>query len=364
MYTRYSFNALCWTFGALGAGVLAVLAARSGQLPDDLAVYRGATSTWLAGGDLYEFHRANGDGFTYPPAAGLLLLATALVPIPLLAASWVACTAAACGWCAVRLSRAGCVPSGVVFALLLFAAPGRSNLGFGQISVFVFALTLIDACAPSRSFGRGVLTGVAAAIKLTPLPFLLMFAVRREWADLRRCLIACAATTAVGTLIAPGATDEYLRTGVGAVSVVSNWSSTGNQSLRAALARHGVGGPWWVLPAAAVLIGALWWTARRRHQVLEVRDWAVVGCATILACPVSWTHHRFWVVVALLLPGVWESGWRRWLRIALLAFTVIGPIGDSDLLAVALALILVVSWRPPACSVPAPRRERLTAWRQ
>ncbi|KYH45975.1 glycosyltransferase 87 family protein [Branchiibius sp. NY16-3462-2] len=357
-------NSLLWLVCALGAAVLAVLAARSGQLPDDLAVYRGATTTWLGGGDLYAFHRANGDGFTYPPAAGLVLLATALLPIPVLAAGWVVSTAAACAWCAVRLGRAGSVPSAVAFAFLLFAAPGRSNLGFGQVSVFVFALTLVDACAPPRMLRRGVLTGVAAAIKLTPLPFVLMFAVRREWADLRRCLVAGGVTTAVGALIAPGATDAYLRTGVSAVSVVTNWSSTGNQSIRAALARGGVAGHWWLLLAALVMTGALRWTARRRHQALEVRDWAIVGCATILACPVSWTHHRFWVVVALLLPGVWALGWRRWLRVALLCATALGPIGDSDLIVVAVTLLALASWRPPACSAPAVDRERLTVWRQ
>lgn len=364
MYTRYSGNLACWTSSIIAVCALAVLAARSGHLPDDLAVYQGATSTWLRGGDLYRFQRDNGDGFTYPPAAGLVLLPTALIPVPVLAAGWVLGTAAACAWCAIRLTRESRRPSGVVFALLLFAAPGRSNLGFGQISVLVFALTLTDACAPTRAPWRGLLTGIAAALKLTPLPFVLMFAVRRDWADLRRCLFSFGVTTGIGALVAPGATEDYLRTGVGAVSVVSDWSSTGNQSVRAALARFGVAGSWWVLPAAAVMLGALWWTARRRHQLLDLRDWAVIGCATVLACPVSWTHHRFWVLAALLIPGVWQTGWRRVLRLVLLTLTVIGPVGESDLIVTATALTVVAMWRPPACSVIRRERERLTAWRQ
>lgn len=364
MYTRYSPDAAVWTLSAIAVGVLAVLAARSGQLPDDLAVYHGAMTTWLGGGDLYRFQRANGDGFTYPPAAGLVLLPTALIPVPVLAAGWVLGTAAAAAGCAVRLTQRSAIPSGIAFALLLFAAPGRSNLGFGQISLFIFTLTLADACAPPRAPWRGVLTGVAAAIKLTPLPFMIMFAVRREWADLRRCLIACTVTTAVGALIAPGATEDYLRSGVGAVSVVSDWSSTGNQSLRAALARGGIQGSWWVLPAGAVMLGALWWTARRRHQPLELRDWAVLGCATILACPVSWTHHRFWVIAALLVPQVWQTRWRRTLRWVLLLLVIIGPIGESDLIVTATALTVLAVWRPPTCSATPRERERLTAWRQ
>jgi alpha-1,2-mannosyltransferase len=67
--------------------------------------------------------------------------------------------------------------------------PVRTTLALGQINIVLMALVAFDLLLPStwftvagRTVGwpRGVLTGIAAAIKLTPLVFLLYFLARRD----------------------------------------------------------------------------------------------------------------------------------------------------------------------------------------
>ncbi len=62
--------------------------------------------------------------------------------------------------------------------------PVNMTFGFGQINVLVALLVLADlAILPrlkSHSIPRGIMTGIAGALKLTPLIFVLfLFATRR-----------------------------------------------------------------------------------------------------------------------------------------------------------------------------------------
>lgn len=356
---------------AAGAVVVAVLLARAltpGYLPDDLAVYQGATRDWLAGGDLYAFRRPNGDGFSYPPAAAVLLLWTAALPDPTLAGIWVAGTVAAVGLAAAVLARRTGASGSGAFFILLAAAPGRSNLDFGQVSVLVFALTVMDACWSPRH-AQGWLTGVAAAIKVTPMLFIVMFAVRRQWAALARSLAACMGMTAAAAVVDPGVTRRYFSQGLLGVAQVTDWDGPGNQSLRAMFSRCGAGGPGWVIAAAAVVLAALTWTARRRRHELVVADWCVVGIAITLASPISWTHHRYWVLAPLLLAGVWRQPVRRWLRRLLLVAAFVGPV--ALLGAAEIGVIAAVATGVAVMTAPGDRhphvvrpRDRIGSWRQ
>lgn len=54
----------------------------------DLKVYVGAIQSHLDGVGLYSFAAANGDPFTYPPVAALILLPLALLPQVIVLAAW------------------------------------------------------------------------------------------------------------------------------------------------------------------------------------------------------------------------------------------------------------------------------------
>lgn len=298
--------------------VLAGAAFSREVLPDDLAVYRGAVDAWLTGGDLYGFARANGDAFTYPPATALTLAWVHLLPVNGLATAWVLGSGLLLGWCAIALHRSAGIGPGVAYAVLLGSAAGRSNLAFGQFSVVIFALCLLDATVcPTRR--RGWLTGIAAALKLTPLVFLPGLTAAGRWRPLRRALLAAGVVTALGVMILPTATLHYLRTGVWGVSTVSNWDSPGNQSLRAVLARSGAPAGWISLGLSlTILVGVLAWLNRHRAVVDDLTLWVILGLLSILISPVSWTHHRFWLCVPILMPKLWTTPARQLLRLVLL----------------------------------------------
>jgi alpha-1,2-mannosyltransferase len=150
---------------------------------------------------LYSYAAANGDPFNYPPLALLPFLG--LVHLPLLAARllWQALCLAAVGLTAVVLARRWptrlLAPrrAGLLIALgLMVSATVQSDLRFGQISVLVIALAFVDAAEITSVRWRGVLIGVAAAIKVTPLLFVLYLLLARRWGDAARAGAAFGAT--------------------------------------------------------------------------------------------------------------------------------------------------------------------------
>ena len=63
---------------------------------------------------------------------------------------------------------------------MVFLEPIQSNFDFGQINVVLMTLVIAD-CVPRRTpWPRGLLLGVAIALKLTPAVFLLYFLLRRD----------------------------------------------------------------------------------------------------------------------------------------------------------------------------------------
>ncbi|MFD1050149.1 sigma factor, partial [Kibdelosporangium lantanae] len=70
-----------------------------------------------------------------------------------------------------------------------------------------------------------------------------------------------------------------------------------NQSVWGYLLRAGLPGALWPVLAGVAVVAALY-QARKLPQVPAV---LVVGCAGIVASPISWGHHLFWIVLA----GLW-----------------------------------------------------------
>ena len=68
----------------------------------------------------------------------------------------------------------------IVAPAVICLEPIRSNFDFGQINVVLMTLVIAD-CVPRRTpWPRGLLLGVAIALKLTPAVFLLYFLLRRD----------------------------------------------------------------------------------------------------------------------------------------------------------------------------------------
>lgn len=314
-WSRPAVRRLAVAAFAIAASVSCVLVLRSpaDDLLADLQVYWGAVR-WVAHGlPLYEFRADNGDPFTYPPFASLLLAPIGRLPFVAAEIVWTVISLAAI----VALARlvtvkALAAPAAARPAVtwlvalgVLVSAPGQSNVHFGQVSLLLVLACLADGLGVTGPRWRGVLIGVAAAVKLTPLLFIAYLLVSGQRRAAARAGTAFAAATALAWLLDAADSREFWTSAVFATDRIGDITALGNQSVNGMLLRAGlpttvVFTTW--LATAGALVAAAVWRARRLHRDgQEGHAIVLVGCATIAASPVSWTHHQFWTLIAAML---------------------------------------------------------------
>ncbi len=195
------------------------------------------------------------------------------------------------------------------------------TLEFGQINLILMALVTVDVLAVHPRW-RGVLIGIAAAIKLTPAAFVLYFLLRRDYRAAAVAAISCAVATGLAFLVAPGPSWTFwLDNPAGGVSGSPFFT---NQTFQAVLVRAGVEGTLktvlWLVLSAGLLVLAIPAIRRAPAPLALV---ATAGVA-LLVSPTSWSHHWVWVAPALLVAAA--SAWRArslvWLAITVLSAAV------------------------------------------
>jgi len=311
-------------------GVVAGAAAVSlgGELKD-LSVYQHGGRAVLHGVSPYSRDDpVTGLPFTYPPFAAVLMAQLAPLPAWLAAGLWTGASAAALGGCVVVVRRALGRPSSAWLVLLLGMAalalePVWQNLVFGQVNLLLMLAVLVDLLHPGRRLS-GVVLGITAGVKLTPLVLVVLLVLAGERASAARATVVFAATVAVGFLAVPGSATYWTQRLLDP-SRVGPPALAHNQSVSGVLTRAlGETPPTWLWLAvagpvalAAVLVAAAHW--RRGDRVLGT---CLSAIAMLLASPVAWSHHWVWCVpVALVL---WER--RRWAAVAWTAVFVTRPI--------------------------------------
>jgi alpha-1,2-mannosyltransferase len=278
------------------------------RLPD-LHVYVTAVSSFVHGSSLYGLHGSLRSGFTYPPFAGLVLLPLAAVPEPATRVAWTVLTVLAAAGIALVVARAlprRLGPLAIVWpaliGLTIASKPLQSNLRFGQISIFLTLAVVADVVALDGRRWQGVLTGLAAAIKLTPLLFIpyLWLIGRRRAAALAAG--AFAAATAIGLAAFPHDSAAFWGNYLWHESHGLPLAEGGNQSIYAVLLRAGAHGATlgllWVALSAGVAVVGLWRARAAWLDGQRLFSLAVVGCVSILVSPISWTHHQLWILLA------------------------------------------------------------------
>ncbi|MDQ1482426.1 MAG: alpha,2-mannosyltransferase, partial [Actinomycetota bacterium] len=295
----------------------------------DLDVYVRGAAAVMQHDPLYSVS-VHGLPFTYPPFAAVLF-----VPLQVLGqggARW-ALTVASMGCyvvvvavCARRLRISPALAGLVGLAGLTFE-PFLRNILLGQINLVLLALIVVDCLLiPARY--RGILVGVATGVKLLPGAFVLFFLLRRDWWAAGRAAAAFAVTVAVGAAFAPRDSLLFWSGGFINLSRFGKEAIIGgdNQSLSAALMRltHDLTPPTalvFLLSAGAMALGlfAAKWQIDSGN---EVNALVCIGFASLLASPVSWTHHWLWALIALL---VLVQHQRRVLAVVLGVVFVIGP---------------------------------------
>ncbi|GHD00471.1 hypothetical protein GCM10008096_03820 [Zhihengliuella salsuginis] len=311
----------------------------------DFTVYReGASVLFAADGErsLYDPvpHDVGTRGlpFTYPPFAALVFLPFAYLPIPLglglLTATSILCLLGTAVVAVDYLARSGVLGRGaaghgaaLVLATVLigFSAPWRDSLDFGQVNAMIMALVVADLMRPAGRIPRGILIGIAAGIKLTPLAFGLIFLARRDWRAILATGAGFAGTAALGWTVAAEESRTFWSGLLGASERVGDPSIMYNMSLNSLTMHLGLEGAdqraAWALACLAVIgVGYLAIRAAdgRGDTVAAI---AANGIVMVAISPVSWFHH--WVWAALIIPVAWVAARRchgaRRFRVGLLA---------------------------------------------
>ena len=298
----------------------------------DIDVYRMGGRAWLDGRALYSddtsFHTQGGIDlpFTYPPLAAIAFFPFALLPLPVASAAITVTTLLLLVVSTVivltRLDVAADRPEArwircwlavaIVAPAVLYLEPLRSNFDFGQINVVLMTLVIAD-CVPRRTpWPRGVLLGLAIALKLTPAVFLVYFVLRRDGRALLTVAVSVVVATLAGFALAWRDSVEYWTKTVHDTDRIGTATLNTNQNISGALARLGLtGGVHFLVWTAAcfAVLGLTVWAARR---VLRTADngpetalaLICVALFGLVVSPVSWSHHWVWTLPAIIVTTV------------------------------------------------------------
>jgi alpha-1,2-mannosyltransferase len=336
----------------------------------DLRVYRGAVLWWLQGEPLYSFALPPGlKGFTYPPFAAALLVPLTWLPegpvaIGVLLASAVVVVLVT-WWLVAPVARrhgiSPCFAVALAVPVVLAMEPIRLTLGEGQLNMFILALVLADVVALRRGWAwAGLGIGLATALKLTPglfIVFLVLIGSRRAAAVATGTVLGA---TLLGFVVDPSTSWEYWTSTLWDTSRVGQLDNPWNQSVLGLLAH--VSDPaqpnrlLWALLAAGVAVLGLGRAVRVYRRGDDLAAVTLAGLTACLVSPISWVHHLYWVVPAVVLLADVAAGTpvlgtaSNWSRDRPRALAV-----GSGLLAVAVAVPFLLSsyWAfVPASGVP------------
>jgi alpha-1,2-mannosyltransferase len=321
-------------------------------VPIDFAVYRTGGLHILHGIDLYIVRSADqavsGFGrdyvlhstFSYPPFSSLVFAPLSLVPAWVGALVWELGSLAALV-ALVRISfrplldrmRHRWLVWGAISGVAIFTAPVTDTMFFGQIDLFIVLLVVADWMRITRRSGVG--TGLAAAVKLTPLLFIVLFMVADRWRAATRAMVVATAATALAWIVLPATSWSYWSEPSEALRRIGGSGTFANQSLNGAFQTLGL--PMWMLPAAVVAVTATGIVLARQRYLSGDMLAAVccIGLVTLLVSPVSWLHHAVWIVpVVGVMAGDGTRAVRTWVAAAVMfAFTLRLPLLGSVVLA-------------------------------
>src|SRR6516162_4309932 len=170
-------------YGILGLELAAVIGFAATYNALDFRIYMWGGHAVTQDTRLY-LALAYGHWFTYSPFAAMVFVPIAAVPLTLARVAWDLVSVAALAYCVVLTLRlAGYRPSRLMIAGVTAAAmaldPVYETLFLGQINLILLALILTDVWRASRGRTAGIGVGLAAAIKLTPAIFIVLFLLAR-----------------------------------------------------------------------------------------------------------------------------------------------------------------------------------------
>ncbi|CRK59764.1 hypothetical protein [Alloactinosynnema sp. L-07] len=278
----------------------------------DSAVYRSGAVALLSSEPLYDLPHLSAEPswarlpFTYPPTATLLFLPLTLVPTQVAWGMLGAVSITAMVW-VVKLSIEA-IPvrpqwmdpartTAVLGVVLLGIEPVWRTVLLGQINLILMAVIVIDVLG-NRNQLRGVLIGAAAAVKLTPLIFVVHLLLIGRRADAARALATFVALQGVFYLVVPHDVSQFWGHAVRDPQRIGPIHWAGNQSLNGLILRLSDNADWTMRVAVPIgillAIPCLLWVRRHRDRPLPAL--LVTAFLGLVVSPVSWSHHWVWTV--------------------------------------------------------------------
>ncbi|HEU0190897.1 MAG TPA: glycosyltransferase 87 family protein [Mycobacterium sp.] len=303
----------------------------------DIDVYRMGARAWLDGQPLYTgdtmFHTEGGLDlpFTYPPLAAIVFSPFGWLSLPAASAA-ITCTTLVFLIAAVAIVLAGLavwphsaaapepawlrrcwLAVAIVAPAVVLCEPIRSNFAFGQINVVLMTLVIADCVPRHTAWPRGLLLGLAVALKLTPAVFLLYFLLRRDARAMLTTVASFLAATCAGFALAWRDSWQYWTGTLHNTDRIGDATLNTNQNLAGALARLPLSDHQrtllWTAACLVVLAVTVWATRRVLGAGEPVLALICVALFGLVVSPVSWSHHWVWMLPAVVVTGV--VGYRR-----------------------------------------------------
>ena len=263
--------------------------------------------------------------------------------------------------------RAAPVVFPIILAIAAYLQPVMQGIGFGQVDLVLLALCLMDCVAKAPRWPRGLLIGLATAIKLMPGVFVIYLLItgRRRAAGI--AALSFAGLTALAWAISPANSATYWTSAIFQTGRLGGNGSAANQSLRGIVLRlHADVAPNLVWLPLVLIVGIVGFAMARACQQRgqELAGITITGLLGALLSPVGWIHHLCWVVLAIgvvtgdgraarrVLPAALTTAlflsilptWAEHTQSAAQQASVPGFLMENSFGLAALALIPVIYW--------------------
>jgi alpha-1,2-mannosyltransferase len=329
----------------------------------DFYVYAEAISA-SGSMSLYDFqYRILGLPFLYPPFAAIVLWPLSAMTNSTGESLWW-CVTAACsvwflavvGWsiapvAARRWPRSpfadpevavlSCVAAGV------WTMPVLLNGRLGQVNALVAALIVTDlVLLRRRSALAGVGTGLAAAIKVTPallIPYLFLAGRRRASAVAATSFVVA---TGIAAVVYPSDTWRFFRSELWSTRRAPDVDTFFNNTIRrvaAGLPNDRLELLVWALVSLLVLVVAFRRAVRADRAGNVLAAFTLVMLASYLVSPLTWGHHLFFLIPAVLWWLVTADAWWRWALGAVAVVALVDPMGLGETPSMSLVRIAVMA---------------------
>lgn len=323
-----------WSF------VVGPLLGRAAGQSEDLAAYLGAARSMAAGHSPYANFDANSSvtlaGFDYPPFAAVLVRPLALLSTTAAVDLWLWLSLALTVAAAFIVVRAALPQSWPRTELALLASfgfpPVTYNYWHGQVNPLIFLLLALafDGWIKGREVRTGLLLGVAAGIKLSPIVLVVLLLRRRWWRGTAAMVAAGLASVAAAVpVIGTSGVRTFVQTVMPALAREIGWIY--NQSLGGLFARvadHSVAvmqpdvallHAAFLLAAVAVVVACAWVVRpgeRRPEERAAEFGLGVLGM--LLAASIAWFPHFTHLLIPLAAVGglLAARGWEPERRLA------------------------------------------------